>query len=182
MFDTETDWDRFLVFRHSLWHGRDWPQKAKAVLAQSQLTGKAFFSNTMNSHVEQEVISFLRTQFQTAADSQSLPSGSVINICIYINYTPCHECSLSLVTFVADAQTTFNIQLKLRLVCAGLYNINRQSCRFCFHRVNDATSSDNSQGLKHLVQAGVELKTFDTKDWNELSRILGVAKYGSRGT
>lgn len=191
----ETNQDLFEIFRNTLCHGFDWPKTARAVVAKSVLTSNPTpFSNSSEHHVETETISFLNQQLQTAVNNKTLQRGSVITQTIYINYTPCsepgHGCSYKIRTFVYEVKQRYDLQLQLCLICAGLYNINRQSCAAagCFsgssvfphRRVDDSISNSNSQGLKHLLQAGVKLKTFDAADWNELSLILEAGDCGPR--
>lgn len=94
-------------------------------------------------------------------------------ITIYINNSPCsqihHECTSKLIKYLDS-----NVNVRLILYVATLYNICRESCKGEFHisTIDPETHEKNYRGLRNLMQHNrCDIKAFTEDIWKELFRM-----------
>lgn len=162
------------TFLSSGWHGKKWPDKTYAILAPSAVARdiKIFESNG-DGHAEVHLTTYLLDNLGSAVNGET----KTITQRVYINYSPCSECSWEIQKLLHYAKQKYPyVDLQLHLIISSLYNIKRQSCKkrrlSCHHDLSVKESNDNADGLKLLGGAGVQLSTFTMDHWKDLSTLL----------
>lgn len=97
-------------------------------------------------------------------------------IMIYINNSPCSDCTKKLITFLEE-----NKQVSLRFYVTNLYNIRRKSCKSSnedhINKVKESDHKANSKGLKNLMQhKRCKIMAFTKDVWKKLLHIVAVSK------
>lgn len=100
-------------------------------------------------HAERDLINKLRSFFNT--------SQGIVNIKIWINFSPCHRCSEKLLSFFQEKIMYINSRI---IVFPFLYRIHERR---------------NVVGLKQLELSGISLSTFSKADWAKLRQLLYVS-------
>lgn len=100
-------------------------------------------------HAETDLIEKLRTFFVT--------SQTIVNIKIWINFSPCHKCSQELLSFYQDKRLSIG---SLIIVFPFLYRI---------------TLPKSVEGLRTLKSNGIFLSTFSSEDWEQLQLLLNAS-------
>lgn len=162
------------TFRKSGSHERKYPSlPVFAVLTYEDKGRKVAVRsrNTKKYHAEINMLSYLR-----AGPGKRWFCNETVKL--YISLSPCRACSMALVAFLVQAETRSQT-IKMEVIFTHLYKINRPSCREGRH-VRDHSPSNandhdlNLKGLLTLLDRGVQLRTFEMKDWQRLSSALGV--------
>ena len=172
MYDTE-----FMIFVDSQLHGADWPKEACAVVAKDVFgTQKPFVvrNHFHGTHSEEELIHELEQYLEENRARDVQPTKRHVQLKLFLNYSPCFECSSRLIGFIDDCKSTFDLEISLEFVFSGIYNIKRPSCIRCecntyHYKLNHVKA--NIEGLE-LIRDGATLRTFEEKDWRELASIL----------
>ena len=160
------------TFRKSGLHGETWPKTVYAIVTCKVDNTKRGFSsqNTFNGpHAETKMVTFLREKVRDG----SLSSNQ--SITLYVNYSPCHDCSRDIGSLVVTQLRAHSVRLEVVVAC--LYKIGRPSCRSCFtHRMPNKQDHDrNVEGLIGLQIVGVVVRTINGQDWNTLiQQVLEV--------
>ena len=100
-------------------------------------------------HAEKDLINKLRSFFDT--------SPRIVNIKIWINFSPCHRCSEKLLSFFQEKIMYINSRI---IVFPFLYRIHEPR---------------NVVGLQKLKLSGISLSTFTEADWAKLRQLLYVS-------
>lgn len=159
-------------------HDLGWNKLTYAVVQYTSGGETQYFvaKNIPPRHTEDAVIDHLKGQLER----QKLDSP---NIKIYISFSPCHQCSQKLIALLDHAKLTYNIDLKVEIVFAGLYRIFRPSCISNFtncvshlSRFPSKHNGKNVQGMMNLHSKGVHLRTFGDQDWLDLLKGLNHLK------
>ncbi len=100
-------------------------------------------------HAERDLINKLSPFFAT--------SPRMVNIQIWINFSPCSECSEELLSFFQEKCMYINSRV---IVFPSLYKIHKRR---------------NVVGLQNLELSGVSLSTFSEADWVKLRQLLYVS-------
>lgn len=123
-------------------------------------------SNDRRMHAEQKFID----EFKNSWNKDDSNSKKLVDVTIYINYSPCANCAQALITFKKDMLTRWNVKVKLAITFANFYKINVDRNAPC----TDAQASlMNEQGLINLMSSGVQLKILDL---DELRILLNNEK------
>ena len=100
-------------------------------------------------HAEIKLINKLRSFFNA--------SQGIVNIKIWINFSPCRGCSEELLSFFQEKSMYINSRT---IVFPSLYRIHEPR---------------NVVGLKKLELSGISLSTFSEADWAKLQQLLYVS-------
>ena len=100
-------------------------------------------------HAETDLINKLYSFFVT--------SQRIVNIKIWINFSPCHRCSQKLSSFYQDKCLSID---SLVIVFPFLYRI---------------TLPKSVEGLQTLKSNGISLSTFSSEDWKQLQLLLNAS-------
>ena len=100
-------------------------------------------------HAEIKLINKLRSFFET--------SPTIVNIKIWINFSPCRGCSEKLLSFFQEKSMYINSRV---IVFPFLYKIHKRR---------------NVVGLQKLKLSGISLSTFTEADWAKLRQLLYVS-------
>ena len=164
------------TFQSSGLHGQQFQHthKAYAVAVYRENGRKVthFERNTWVSHAEKEMIKHL----EDVLEDERLRS-EVIRL--YVNFSPCFECSRLIIDFLERAEQFYETDLSLEIIFSHLYKIRRPSCVDGSHSKNhqlpDVTSHNrNLQGLRRLSVWGVDLRPFTEKDWQKFAALLSL--------
>ena len=161
-------------------HGAVWPKEACAVVPKDVFgTQKPLFfcrNYFHGKHSEQDVIQELEHYLEKNRDV--LPTERPVSLKLFLNYSPCYDCSCRLRRFIDDCESTYDLEISLEVVFSGIYNISRPSCKGgecgIYHTRNHV--EENITGLKSLIQRGATLRTFEKRDWRELASILELSE------
>nr|AWK77801.1 AID-like deaminase 1 [Lingula anatina] len=112
--------------------------------------------NTPGVHAEMNAIPYLENR-------------GVKKVVMYLNWSPCSDCSSVLKAFVETKRS--DPDFFLEIVFRGVYKIRRQSCT---RKCNCQTVPGNSEGLYNLslLEPVCTLRSFNRKDWQDLERLL----------
>ena len=172
MYDTQ-----FKIFVDSQLHGANWPKEACAVVAKDVFgTQKPFVvrNNFHGTHSEEELIHQLEQYLEENRARDVQPTKRHVQLKLFLNHSPCSECSSLLIGFIRNCKRKFRIKMSLEVVFSGIYNIRRPSCRRCecntYHNKFNHVEA-NIVGLE-LIRDRATLRTFEEKDWRELASIL----------
>ncbi|KAK7481388.1 hypothetical protein BaRGS_00027344 [Batillaria attramentaria] len=126
--------------------------------------------NRGRHHAEDNMLSFLKEAIVNRLFlSQQLT--------MYVNYSPCHNCSDLIVKFLHWAELHYGINLQLEIAFPALYRIRRPSCEEegHTHKLADADDHDrNVKGLERLKGIGVTIRPMNAVDWSTIARGLNV--------
>ena len=129
-------------------------------------------TNDWGSHAEKEMISHL----EDVLESEALLSQTIQ---LYVNFSPCHNCSGLITQFLERAEEYYGIDLRLEIIVAHLYKIRRPSCVDGSHprphRLPEKREHNrNLIGLQMLSNwAEATLRPFAERDWQKLRMVLG---------
>ena len=135
---------------------------------EEEAVGEMFcVTNIEGTHAERIVIRRLEHAPSTTTQ---------VRVKIYLNYSPCKQerCCNALIQFTADQER----KVKLEVIFANLYNINRPRCvedncqHYTSHSVSPTTHDPNQEGLRDLKKAKILLRTFTTADWKFVAKVL----------
>lgn len=120
--------------------------------------------SSKGKHAEDKVITQLK----------SLLDGKKLSIKMYVNNSPCQKCSEKISKFLG----TIKSEHRIELVFSRFYRVRRPSNEENPHYTGRLPSKkqhkDQVEGLKTLSRHGVDLRTFNTEDWRDLAKTLGV--------
>ena len=124
-------------------------------------------------HAEENLIVKLSAFLLRLRDA---PGGGIerivtgVTVTIWINYSPCFECSPRLEDFIHEMRNK-NVHMSMEIVFPHPYRIPLPTeLHNCQHDLNLKTL----RGLLRLKSLGVFLKTFDEEEWRRLGEVLGI--------
>lgn len=143
---------------------------------KSQWKSHTFRSQSEHgTHAETKIIDFLKKKMEQG----QLFRNQTIKL--FVNFSPCCDCSDELITYLLDTKRRRGFDIKLQISFPALYKINRPSCEAGNHsvahnRFDDWDHMHNFQGLLKLRGSGVDLQVSGAKLWQGLADALGVPK------
>lgn len=115
------------------------------------------------------------TQLKSLLDGNKLGSPSIK---MYVNNSPCQKCSEKISKFLGTIKSEHRKDLKIELVFSRFYRVRLPSNEENPHYTGRLPSREEHEaqveGLKTLSRHGVDLRTFNTEDWRDLEKTLGV--------
>ena len=172
--------EKFTIFVNSQLHGAVWPKEACAVVSKDVFGRETPFvarNNFHGTHAEQELIEELKQHLKENRDV--LPTERPVSLKLFLNYSPCYDCSFRLCRFIDDCKSTYDLEISLEVVFSGIYKIARPSCKRgeCGESHKKLSHvEENITGLKFLTENGAKLRTFEERDWRELASILELSE------
>ena len=151
----------FDIYWNSNLHGCKWPNITCAVLC-IPVCGILIFHNKEDEHAEVQIIDFI---------NHILKPSAPVTVRVYMNYSPCGECS----PLLEQLLTRDQVKVSLHIYFVGLYKIKRTSCSG--HSASCSNDSSRNGFLK-LLKYGKEnnqklqINTFDFGTWNQLVELL----------
>ena len=135
-----------------------------------------FIRNTHGSHAEisliKKVTEYMRMIISKWQVNLKDPYGCLQ---IYINYTPCRDCSDALINFRKDmALIKIFIDIEIKAV-APYTGSKRASCSYC------AVNSYTTIGLINLLKSRIMLSAFSWDDWKFLAKKCNEGNDGEEG-
>ncbi|KAK7481422.1 hypothetical protein BaRGS_00027378 [Batillaria attramentaria] len=125
--------------------------------------------NNKRHHAEHNLLSYLKEMIV----SRSLCSQKLT---LYVNYSPCYNCSDMIVKFIQSAKVEHGIDIQFVIIFPTFYKIRRPSCEDkCLHKLPSIEDHNSSlKGLKRLEKSGVTLRPVNAADWQVLAANLDV--------
>lgn len=136
-----------------------------------------------NKHAEMFLIDEIKIELISEAvrktsmsECKETGGPKLLCIMIYINNSPCSDCSKTLITFLEKHK-----QVSLRFYVTNLYNIRRKSCKSSkedhINKVKESDHKANSKGLKNLMEhKRCEIMAFTKDVWEKLLHSVAVSK------
>lgn len=151
-------------------HASSWPRETVLLYEYENASFEevhGMIRNDGSMHAEQKFID----EFKNSWNKDDSNSKKVVDVTIYINYSPCANCAQALITFKEDMLTSrWNVKVKLAITFANFYKINVDRKAPCIY---EEASLMNEQGLIDLMSSGVQLKILDL---DELQILLNNEK------
>lgn len=152
----------FKTFRSTGTHGLEWPSLTRCAViirdGDNTIESVNIFENNNGIDAEKDAITYLMSLPKVKEDGR---------IELYINWSPCDECSQQLLNFSKEKNA------ELTIIFASLYYIERPSCIEKEHTHENAERKNYRDGLKQLNEdPQITIRTFENNDWVELFRIL----------
>ncbi|KAK7499824.1 hypothetical protein BaRGS_00008915 [Batillaria attramentaria] len=151
-----------------------------------------FLHESAGQHAERNMVDELTREYLTnTSDDTDKP---FLRIAMYVNYSPCNgdsNCAAAVKEFHEKASEKYEVSMEM--VFVGLYYIRRPSCYYngqegaptrpCTHyslRLSEDESRQHISGLRTLRDAGINLRTFEDRDWETLINYLVIERDGDR--
>ena len=177
----------FKIFVNSQLHDAKWPKETCAVVSKDVFGTQIPFvvrnDQVRRRHAEQKLIDELKKYLEPKSVLPTERPVTAVPLKLFLNYSPCSECSSRLIGFIDDCKKKMNLQISLEVVFSGIYEIARPSCDRgeCGKSHKKLSHVEaNITGLKFLIEHGATLRTFDQGDWRELASILKVSKVSAK--
>ena len=159
--------DIFDVYYNSGLHGASWQSTTicicKIMYEREENKNVQFVlkENARTGHAEALLLDHLEI-----LESQGIKPK---HLCLYINYSPCYQCSLRLCEYLERHPT-----VGIEIVFCQLYYVQRHSCQQrCPGRICSQSGSEEIEtGLYNLKVNNVSLRPFNWEDWKHLIKIL----------
>ena len=169
--DRKNIYDIFNVFYKSGLHGTMWP-KGRTVCICKYMFELGDKNKYVGFALKENEVSQLHAEVQLLRHLEDLEENQGIipkYLCIYINYSPCSDCSNELLIYLETHPS-----VGIEIVFCQLYYVQRRSCqqrrperKCCLNGI-----TEHEKGLYNLKANNVSLRPYNREDWKHLIKIL----------